>query len=223
MTDSNQDTSWWCQQMEAISMLLAFCVGNSPVTGEFPAQKPVMGNFDVFFDLHLNKRLNKQSSRQWFEMPSCPLWCHCNVKQCHKEYWYWILQWVKETCWVQMIDITCQMVWSYVIQVVPMWLPGTVLPKFESEYEHLHKRKCTWISHLELCAISPPPPPPPPPPPLQRVILYYASMLYHFESESHMQTFPTTSYHTILCCEGVNDCLGHYNGDIILQFYSVWE
>ena len=41
-------------------------------------------------------------------------------------------------------------------------------------------------------------------------------MLYHFESESHMQMFPTTSYHTILCCDGVNDCFGDYNGDIIL-------
>ena len=25
--------------------------------------------FDVFFDLHLNKRLSKQSRRRWFEMP----------------------------------------------------------------------------------------------------------------------------------------------------------
>ena len=28
-------------------------VGNSPVTGEFPAQRPVTRSFDVFFDLHL--------------------------------------------------------------------------------------------------------------------------------------------------------------------------
>ena len=41
--------------------LLAICVGNSPVTGEFPAQRPVMWSFDVFFDLRLNKQLSKQS------------------------------------------------------------------------------------------------------------------------------------------------------------------
>ena len=47
------------------SALLAFCAGNSPVTGEYPAQRAVTRNFYVFFDLHLNKRLRKQSSRQW--------------------------------------------------------------------------------------------------------------------------------------------------------------
>ena len=28
-----------------------FCVGNSPVTGEFPSQMAVTRRFDVFFDL----------------------------------------------------------------------------------------------------------------------------------------------------------------------------
>ena len=50
---------WWRHQMETFSALLAICAGNSPVTGEFPAQRPVMQSFDVFFDLHLNKRLSK--------------------------------------------------------------------------------------------------------------------------------------------------------------------
>ena len=45
--------------METLSALLAICVGNSPVTDEFPAQRPVTRSFDVFFDLRLNKRLNK--------------------------------------------------------------------------------------------------------------------------------------------------------------------
>ena len=39
--------------MEAFSALLAICAGNTPVPGEFPAQKPVTRNFDAFFDLHL--------------------------------------------------------------------------------------------------------------------------------------------------------------------------
>ena len=31
---------------------LCLCAGNSPVPGEFPAQRPVTRSFDVFFDLH---------------------------------------------------------------------------------------------------------------------------------------------------------------------------
>ena len=37
--------------METFSALLALCAGNSPVSGEFPAQMPVTRVFDVFFDL----------------------------------------------------------------------------------------------------------------------------------------------------------------------------
>ena len=55
-----------------------FCVWNSPVTGEFPWQRPVTRNFYVFFDLRLNKRLRKQSWCWWFETASCSLWRHCN-------------------------------------------------------------------------------------------------------------------------------------------------
>ena len=54
-------STWWRHQMEIFSALLALCAGNSPVTGEFHAQRPVMRNFDVFFDLRLNKLLGKQS------------------------------------------------------------------------------------------------------------------------------------------------------------------
>ena len=39
--------------METFSALLAICAGNSPVPGEFPAQRPVARSFDVFFDLRL--------------------------------------------------------------------------------------------------------------------------------------------------------------------------
>ena len=47
----------WRHQMEIFSALLAICAWNSPVTGEFPAQRPVTQSFDVFFDLRLDKRL----------------------------------------------------------------------------------------------------------------------------------------------------------------------
>ena len=40
--------------METFSALLAICAGNSPVPGEYPAQRPVTRSFDVFFDLRLN-------------------------------------------------------------------------------------------------------------------------------------------------------------------------
>ena len=46
--------------MQTFSALLALCEGNSLVTDEFPAQRPVTRRFDVFFDLRLNKRLTKQ-------------------------------------------------------------------------------------------------------------------------------------------------------------------
>ena len=72
--------SWWRHQMETFSALLAICAGNSPVSGEFPAQRPVTRGFDVFFDLCLNKRLSKQSWGWWLETQSCSLWRHSNVK-----------------------------------------------------------------------------------------------------------------------------------------------
>ena len=65
--------------METFSALLAICAGNSPVSGEFPAQRPVTRSFDVFFDLRLNKPLSKQSYGWWLETLSRPLWRHCDV------------------------------------------------------------------------------------------------------------------------------------------------
>ena len=70
--------TWWRHQIETFSALLTICAGNSPVTGEFPAQRPVTRSFDIFFDLRLHKRLSKQSWGWWFETPSRPLWRHCN-------------------------------------------------------------------------------------------------------------------------------------------------
>ena len=72
--------------MATVFVLLIICAGNSPVTGEFPAQRAVTWSFDAFFDLRLNKRLSKQSWGWWFETPSRALWRHCNV--------YWDLRFV---------------------------------------------------------------------------------------------------------------------------------
>ena len=76
---NTHDSSWWRHQMETFSALLAICVGNSPVTGEFPTQRPVTRRFDLFFDLGLNERLSKQSQGWWFETPPRPLWRHSNA------------------------------------------------------------------------------------------------------------------------------------------------
>ena len=69
---------WWRHQMESFSTLLALCVGNSMVTGEFPTQRPVTRSFDVYSDLCLNKRLCEQSRDCWFDSPSRSLWRHSN-------------------------------------------------------------------------------------------------------------------------------------------------
>ena len=75
---AHDDVIIW-KHFPALALLwLAFCAGNSPVTGEFPAQRPVMRSFHVFFDLLLNKRLSKQSWGWWFETPSRSSWRHCN-------------------------------------------------------------------------------------------------------------------------------------------------
>ena len=66
LTSKHFPYSWWCHQVETFSALLAVCAGNSPVTGEFPAQRPVTRSFDVFFDLQLNKQLSRKSWGWWF-------------------------------------------------------------------------------------------------------------------------------------------------------------
>ena len=80
--NSGTNFPWWRHQMETFSALLARCAGNSTATGEFPSQRSVTRNFDVFFDLCLNKRFSKQSWVWWFETPSRLLWRHCNVFVC---------------------------------------------------------------------------------------------------------------------------------------------
>ena len=77
-------TSWWGHQIFRVTSL---CGGVSQVSGEFPSQRPVTRNPNVFFDLHLNKRLSKQSRRRWFETPPRSLWHQCNVPSAHMHTW----------------------------------------------------------------------------------------------------------------------------------------
>ena len=82
LSNQHRDRNESCQGLmtssKTFSASLAICAGNSPVTGEFPAHRPVTRSFDVFFDLRLNKRLSKQQWGWWFGTPSRPLWRHCN-------------------------------------------------------------------------------------------------------------------------------------------------
>ena len=93
--------SWWRHEMKLFSTLLTLCAGNSPVTGEFPSQRPVTRSFEVFFDLRLNKWLSKQSRGWCFETPSRPSWRHCNDS--------------KPKLYVNILRFT---VWSTLLQVV---------------------------------------------------------------------------------------------------------
>ena len=45
---SQQHSAWRRHQTEIFSALLALCVGNSPVTDEFPSQRPVTRSFEGF-------------------------------------------------------------------------------------------------------------------------------------------------------------------------------
>ena len=98
----NFASPWWRHQMEAFFALLAISAGNSPVTGEFPAQRPVKRSFDVFFDLRTNKRLSKQWWGWWFETPSSPLWRHCN------DYVPWV---VKDLIWLAIRNMRTVVWW----------------------------------------------------------------------------------------------------------------
>ena len=44
----SRGSPWGRHQMVTFSALLALCAGNSPVTGEFPSQRPVTRSFEVF-------------------------------------------------------------------------------------------------------------------------------------------------------------------------------
>ena len=100
-------------------------MGNSPVTGEFPAQRPVTWSFDVFVDLCLNKRLSKQLGGWWFNTPSRPLWRHCNVAGLDS-----FNRWpAMPIC--GLIAVRGIMCWTkFVPRIVPlttMWLPSSTI------------------------------------------------------------------------------------------------
>ena len=157
--------------METFSALLAISVGNSSVTGEFPAQRPVTRSFDVFFDLCLNKRLSKQSWGRWFETPLRPLWRLCNVVRCVGGWYTEIL--CTTMCWhiKDLRDIrfgsvggrrslgqqsTCMTPWaSYQIRWIAGCAYGERFPRHRLQRVSLvndpgmHNDSC--VTHVPLC------------------------------------------------------------------------
>ena len=54
---------WWRHPMETFPALLVICAGNSPVTGEFPSQRPVTRNFGVsLICTWINDRVNNREA-----------------------------------------------------------------------------------------------------------------------------------------------------------------
>ena len=75
--------------MERFSLLLALCVGNSPVTGEFLPQRPVTWSFDVYFDLHLNTNDLRRDHAHYdittnVIMKACAVWLHMPLSHCRE-------------------------------------------------------------------------------------------------------------------------------------------
>ena len=67
--------SWRYLHMKSFFALLAHCVGNSPVTGEFPAQKVQWYGRWCFFNVGPHKLLNEQINSRWYETT----WRPCDV------------------------------------------------------------------------------------------------------------------------------------------------
>ena len=141
--------------METFSALLALCVGNSPVTDELPAQRPVTWSFDVFFHLHLNERLNKQQWGGWFEMPLCSLWRHCNARI----YW-WIRKSllyssvltmeILQTCTKLSIYGKKSLIFCYTCAISSIWMSLMMCCWHLLNFLWCHKI-CNWENILMVC------------------------------------------------------------------------
>ena len=89
------------------------CAGNSPVTGEFPAQRPVTRSFDVSLVFALIKRLSKRSWGWWFETPTRWLWRHCNGVWCQLIALIWSF-----CIWICAILTHCGLVPPYGLEIL---------------------------------------------------------------------------------------------------------
>ena len=134
--------------METFSALLALCTGNSPVTGEFPAQRPVTRSFDVFFDLRLNKRLSKQSWGWWFETPWLSLWRHCNVLVAYILFVVELVQVVAYMCQVCHKPFMLRLLWKCLSHYLPITTAKSERRGLNGpDMSLIHRDLVTHISH----------------------------------------------------------------------------
>ena len=131
--------------METFSALLAICEENSPVTGEFPPQRPVTHSFDVFFDLRLNKRLSKPSRRRSFKKPSRSLCWHCIVEISSRDSKIFGLTSIRHRYAAKALD-------RYLFQRIRSWNPSVLEDPVSSrafrQSYRIHSKKASVFTRL---------------------------------------------------------------------------
>ena len=142
--------AWLRHQMEIFSAVVAICAENSPITSEFPAQRPVTRSFDVFFDLGLNERLNKQSWGLWFETPSLPLWRQSNGSKAI---------WMKSDVQPKRRKLLLYLVFTNVptILLTIMWHAWISTPSIRlvKRYKHNHQiNRCQDMTMWLTCSVA---------------------------------------------------------------------
>ena len=144
-------TMWWCT---GTKVMLTSSNGNifrvtGHLCGEFPTQRPVMWNFDVCFDMRLNKRSSKQSWGWWFETPWCPIWCHCNGDQHFEEQSRGQTDEWKLVLWkdhVHYVPSKCMNTWRNTMDIKNnAWV--TVITIFGSQLRRFANDFHEWRSH----------------------------------------------------------------------------
>ena len=143
--------TWWRHQMETFSALLAIWARNSPVTGEFPAQRPVTRSFDVFFDLRLNERLSKQTWGWWFETPTRPSWRHGNhssVVVPHRDLHTVSLCFVLLCLFYQLLINSCDLY----IHILQLWFISIKASKAGFKGYKISINTIKYIQKCETCA-----------------------------------------------------------------------
>ena len=130
--------------METFPVLLVLCEGNSPVTGEFTAQRLVTWTFGVFFDLRLNKQSSKQWWGWWVETPSRPLWRQCNDINLPIRSQY------KEKCYLYNENLYTAIAISFLLRRSTVFFTGSTIRFYTIDYMIL---QCHWNDPAEYCWI----------------------------------------------------------------------
>ena len=79
--------------------------------------------FDIFFDMRLNKLLSKQSWGMWFETPLRPIWRHCNDSGLL--HWLWGIMRLPWYRWIIRVTWLCiqQLQHTSTHQILLRWSP----------------------------------------------------------------------------------------------------